>query len=583
MRRNFFKKMGSFLCLQTPPAEQLSNSVIAFFIEDYLLELEEQNSQIDVEESGLADKHSKALFRNFTKHKDWIPLLTFEVKFQQRLVSILSNLAANNPLDHQIAELEQQIQVFQLLKNAKNARSDTQKLASLIQDYMVKMESRTFASLDLKLNPTMQRELVVKTYESALPDEDLVKFAELNFGSKQRHLNELHLIHTGINVFKNEFEASTKGTENTQNDRKLPFIRQYSEDAFQDKTGLLIELIEEIESKDCNEMDFNDQIYLKLIWQKLIQVKNYIDAEFEEFEKLRNKGNAEIEQLIEAAKRQQKTLKSVIFPIFSELGHTYKSLMLVKRKIVRFFDFVIEFEPQLRKKLKHLPALVLPSNSELQIEIDSFKSTRFKVIQLDSAEIGSIRLAYNGMCLVSLVCDGTLLYGNPSEAIFYDTVRNIYLCFLTREKASEFLKDPEQVYAHVRQALTDYKMLMFLIDYDRLQRYDFFIETVNEEVHAESIKCYNVGIQTPTHFQERFIDHSYFWNEWDLRRQAIKMANIRNKKTIGCQTGSSYFKVNNETQIWPLKEQSTMTEVDKGTNPIWPRNYIVGLRSIDTK
>lgn len=56
------------------------------------------------------------------------------------------------------------------------------------------------------------------------------------------------------------------------------------------------------------------------------------------------------------------------------------------------------------------------------------------------------------------------------------------------------------------------------------------------------------------------------------------MANIWNKKTIGSQTGNSYFKVDNETQIWPMDDKGTMTGVERGVNPIWPRNYIVGLR-----
>ncbi len=37
------------------------------------------------------------------------------------------------------------------------------------------------------------------------------------------------------------------------------------------------------------------------------------------------------------------------------------------------------------------------------------------------------------------------------------------------------------------------------------------------------------------------------------------MANIRNKKTIGNQTGNSYFKVDSETQIWPKVDKESMT------------------------
>lgn len=42
----------------------------------------------------------------------------------------------------------------------------------------------------------------------------------------------------------------------------------------------------------------------------------------------------------------------------------------------------------------------------------------------------------------------------------------------------------------------------------------------------------NKELQTPTHFVEKHIEPNYHWNEWDLRKKALQMANIRNKITI---------------------------------------------------
>jgi hypothetical protein len=33
------------------------------------------------------------------------------------------------------------------------------------------------------------------------------------------------------------------------------------------------------------------------------------------------------------------------------------------------------------------------------------------------------------------------------------------------------------------------------------------------------------------HFIEKNFDPSYFWNEWELRKKAIQMANIRKNQT----------------------------------------------------
>jgi hypothetical protein len=591
-RRNFFKRLGGLLAAQCDPQTPLSNSTLAFFIEDYLLELEDQNVQLDPNDTNALERHSKTLLKNLQHHQDWLPILTLEVRYQQRVVGLLSDYQPAHPLEETLAELERTIEGITLHPTLKQLKEDTQRLSEAVQKFLLLKKVLVFNGLVSRNAIEARADLCLKTFESAFPGEDLPKFAHLDPIAKHHHLQALHFIHLGISVFKNELESRpgsrVRPPTDSSNTQKylepLPLIDSFGETAFASSLTDLLAVIEDIESRDCNEMDFSDQIQLKLTWQKFIQIKSLLDAEFAGLLSLRNKGNAEVERLVEAAKRPNQTLKNVIFPIFEELGLTYTKMLASRLKINRLLGFVDESRKTLTDQLQTLPILSSASKADSLKDLEALKAhPRFLWVPYDSPDIAEVRLAFNGMCLVSLVCDGTLLYGNPMDAILYDTTRNLHLTFFSVEKALEFLKDPDLVYDHVRQALTDYKMLMFLMDYDALQRYQYFIKTVSDEIRTESLKCYNVGIQTPTHFQESCIDHSYFWNEWDLRRLAIKMANIRNKKTIGSQTGNSYFKVNNETQIWPLKEKSTMTEVEKGTNPIWPRNYIVGLRSVDSK
>lgn len=33
-------------------------------------------------------------------------------------------------------------------------------------------------------------------------------------------------------------------------------------------------------------------------------------------------------------------------------------------------------------------------------------------------------------------------------------------------------------------------------------------------------------VETPTHFIDKNLDPTYSWNEWELRRKALQMANI---------------------------------------------------------
>jgi len=86
------------------------------------------------------------------------------------------------------------------------------------------------------------------------------------------------------------------------------------------------------------------------------------------------------------------------------------------------------------------------------------------------------------------------------------------------------------------------------------------------------------GVTTPIHFVEKHIEPNYCWNEWDLRKKALQMANIRRKVTVSTQTELSNFRIDNETQVYLPKENSTNTGINASTNTVLPKTYIVGLR-----
>ncbi len=70
----------------------------------------------------------------------------------------------------------------------------------------------------------------------------------------------------------------------------------------------------------------------------------------------------------------------------------------------------------------------------------------------------------------------------------------------------------------------------------------------------------------------------YHWNEWDMRRQALKAANIKKSRTVSVQSHLSYFRRENDTQVYAPKEGGTQTGISTGTNPIRVVRYVEGLR-----
>lgn len=62
-----------------------------------------------------------------------------------------------------------------------------------------------------------------------------------------------------------------------------------------------------------------------------------------------------------------------------------------------------------------------------------------------------------------------------------------------------------------------------------------------------------MGSQTDTHILDHNIVKNYEWNEWELRRKALKMTNLRSKVTHSMQTDLSNYRRDNVTQAWQPK------------------------------
>lgn len=88
-----------------------------------------------------------------------------------------------------------------------------------------------------------------------------------------------------------------------------------------------------------------------------------------------------------------------------------------------------------------------------------------------------------------------------------------------------------------------------------------------------------MGCQVDTHIVDEHIDTKYKWNEWDLRRHALMLANMKNKKTHSVQTHQSHFRRDSETQHYPQRHGETQTKRSSHTNVPKTVRYLGGLRN----
>mmetsp|Transcript_31450 Transcript_31450/g.94528 ORF Transcript_31450/g.94528 Transcript_31450/m.94528 type:complete len:697 (+) Transcript_31450:266-2356(+) len=191
----------------------------------------------------------------------------------------------------------------------------------------------------------------------------------------------------------------------------------------------------------------------------------------------------------------------------------------------------------------------------------------------------SIALNLGGFCAASAALDPPLLL--PADhrlgKLKYD---GRFYGFANRTGAASFDADADNLLEAVRVSAKRYPELIEL-----LQLHEYFASIALDSTTglsaskktAAPLKC-DGGCQTETHPMESNIVPGYESSEWELRRRAIKLANLRTKKTRSVQTDRSNFRRSTEIQVYAPKESSTQTRKDAGTGVPKPTTYIRGLR-----
>ena len=191
-------------------------------------------------------------------------------------------------------------------------------------------------------------------------------------------------------------------------------------------------------------------------------------------------------------------------------------------------------------------------------------------------------LELQGYCPWTMVhAHGLLLPGKPALGVV--RYNNLYYVCEHVKAMKSFMEDPKYYLKSIRaRALGNPEYIHLL----RLQRWfpSASIARLLEQDEFDPTSALgrpatrDASTGTPTHFTESHIDIHYHWNEWELRRRALKIVNLTNCVTISQQTDQSHFRRDNEAQVYALRDRDTQTKKDAGTNPPIVTTYIAGLR-----
>ncbi|KAF6738277.1 UPF0704 protein C6orf165-like [Oryzias melastigma] len=172
-----------------------------------------------------------------------------------------------------------------------------------------------------------------------------------------------------------------------------------------------------------------------------------------------------------------------------------------------------------------------------------------------ASSYSELPLQYNGFCGYTLVnSDGLLLPGNPHIGVLKHEGK-LY-AFSSKEAALKFASSPEAFAAEVVEKVKRSPELIPLLNLHQQLSYANPYSVVKKEENlgtGSSCKC-DSGTQTDIHPIETNIDKSYEWNEWELRRKALQLVNLRKKVTHSSQTNQSHMRRENATQTWLQKD-----------------------------
>ena len=452
--------------------------------------------------------------------------------------------------------------------------------------------------------------------DNIFPKSGLSPFLTLSIQDKISQLNELSNTVMGIRLFKCELGQGGIGLMNIEDiKKKLKHDLLYEVKDFYtqinvvcDKYSLIYDNIDHESIVDDKESLVLDKIrkyiiyyrqiltYLSMLIDDLhnsIQMKDSLILSYE------NEKNS----IMDIIGEQMIISKDQAYPRFQNLAKMYTKFQEevfildirdnVFRKLKEFIEknqIKIEYDPNEWEECFELYTDKLDIYEKQDEPIFSFESGAYPngvtLLKKDStADYLNIKLEYQGFCITTLLNKrGLLLSGRPTIVAKYN---DKYMVFCTHQCLQEFIDDPQKYITGVNDYVKQNPYLINLLnmteEFPNGNLANMFRDKDSVAYKYKSSKILiDMGIQTDIHpYIEN--DPNYVWNEWDLKKKAIQLADIMKKKTVSSQTFLSHFRRENETQVYPLKESGVSNTVNTGTNLSIPKSYVVGFRVSNNK
>ncbi|XP_031466937.1 cilia- and flagella-associated protein 206 [Phasianus colchicus] len=445
---------------------------------------------------------------------------------------------------------------------------------------------------------------VIAALQSIFPQTALVSFLSLSKKDKEQQLKNLTMLVTGIRLYNKECGKGGKGIDDLPAilNEAIPAATQSIEDHLNACHVLAHHYTALLESMHEDQNRYRQLSSLKLK-EALFNVRQYeaflcillsdTITSGQEIEKLNVEFTATMGQLKSTIQNKVSVDTKEAFPLFVaafNLWSRFQDEILLLSFLTNMTNSLQQF---LETQSQLFPEELLTSLLEgvtvktdkeriretmgTRVNVSDFKNQEW-LFPETTTNFDELLIQYHGFCAHAIGVKGLTLPGNPAIGILKHKDR-CYV-FSSKESAYIFAQDPDKFiqlnvekakeHAELIQLLNLHHQFGYLAPHMRLRSAD--------KLPMKPVTKCDSGTQTDTHILPPTIVKSYEWNEWELRRKAIKLANLRRKLTHAMQTDLSHLRRENSTQVYLPKDVSTQTKRDSSSSVPRPQIFLAGLR-----
>ncbi|XP_045399948.1 cilia- and flagella-associated protein 206 isoform X2 [Lemur catta] len=446
--------------------------------------------------------------------------------------------------------------------------------------------------------------------QSVFPQTELGTFLTLSKKDKERQLKELAMIVTGIRLFNRDCGKGGEGIDDLPAilQEAVPATTQHIDSQLETAQNLAYRYTAILEKATRSPL-MSTELKPYMLKEALYNVRQYevflliILSEIitctQEVELMISQLRAYLEQLKMTVKSKTAVPTSQVFPVFISLSSLWSSLQDETILISVLSSLATHLEPFLGAHELHFPGKIMQDLlNGMTVKTDVCRMKEHmgeRVHPMDfrklewlfpetTANFDKLLIQYRGFCAYTFATtNGLLLPGNPAIGIL--KYKEKYYTFNTRDAAYSFAENPETYIdlviekakknVELIQLLELHQQFETLIPYSQMREVDkHYIKPIT--------KCESSS-QTDTHILPPTIVRSYEWNEWELRRKAIQLANLRQKVTHSAQTDLSHMRRENYAQVYLSKNCGTQSVREGSTRVPRPQIYLAGLRGKQSK